>query len=160
MADIAADAQLSDYWRVVSDLQSLATKVRVTIVVGTGADYIPSLFTGATTRSAQSNALDLIDAKLLELSENGRLGQQLVSGELDRAHWTAIANAEGAALNDLMRDAGSFTVGDFWSDVVVKTVTDIKAGAEDIAAKSPNYMMWAVVVLVLLVILQVTRIFL
>ena len=153
MSDITPTSSISDFWNVVNDLRSLSFKVHMAI--GTGA-FWDSLAPGvdSSARDAQANAVGLIDTQINRLAQDGDLGLGLQDGSFAPERWIAVANVEGQALNDIMKQSQTFALSDFWQDVVVKSASDTGKAAVAAGTAVANHLpeIGAGLVLVLLLV--------
>lgn len=103
---------------------------------------------GARTMMAQ--ALRYME----RLDLGGDLGDGLVAGTVPLTKWVAVANAQGATLNEVVNLLGEpGLVTRFWDEVVIQTGKDVVRIVEKVVPQVVDTTKWVVVGLVALAVL-------
>ena len=76
-------------------------------------------------RAGNRTRLGLVATTLDRLAINGDLTRSLEAGTISLEKWVSIANVQGGALNDVLKDCGEGNyLSRLWTEVVVETGKD------------------------------------
>lgn len=147
------DMQESTMTSAVNSLKSQVSQANLALLAGGG------WFDDDASRDAKRAALATDSQRILDL--DGRLRDSVRNGTLGISNWQGIAKDTG---DDIAYQSGIASLGlpDFWTDVVGKTVTDVKDVGAKVVEKLPDsgslpyYLAAGVAVLVLILAIKVT----
>lgn len=102
----------------------------------------------------------MLGVTLSRLKAGGDLGAGVINGSITPERWATIANEVGRALQDILNQiSDNNLVTRFWTEVVVKSGSDVRTGVIDVAEATPGVLNSLAWLLGLYVLLQVVRAF-
>lgn len=149
------DMQESAMTSAVNSLKQQVSDANLSLV----GSWTDTFFGDSASRDAKQGALAADSQRILDL--DGRLRDAVRNGTLSIDAWKGIAQS---VADDITYQSGIKSLGlpDFWTDVVGKTVTDVKDVGAKVVAKLPDadslpyYLAAGIAVLVLILAIKVT----
>lgn len=115
-------------------------------------------FLTAAQRNGATSVLNSAAGWIGRLGPTGDLGLGVINGTFETSRWVAIANAQGAQIQNAWEAASpSNTFSDFWTVVVVPTAQQTADVAQKAAEQTTPVLNRLIVLAVLYVVIKVMR---